>query len=224
MQSLVSFSLCRYYCFSLSFPLSLSLSLHLTYKPQPMHEHILYTFIHSAAITLTHKAAHHWVSGRWLPWQHIPSHVAAWSEVWCCWTSLLSLFCIAAFMLLYGNTTWHRPDLQMSTYLPWTFCYIVENRTTILHRTTERIKPFCFRFPLSTCTVCDLYVPVMMKPCLVLLHMWSYERHVVLPQEVINSPDEYHMKDRTICSIYLKEMYLKIYSRSQIYSDIVVLA
>lgn len=75
-----------------------------------MHKHILHTYIRSAAITLTHKAAHHWVSGRWLPWQHIPSHVAAWSEVWCCWTSLLSLLYIASFMLLYRNTTWHRPD------------------------------------------------------------------------------------------------------------------
>lgn len=63
----------------MSVSLLLTASLHLTHKINPRLT--LHTSIRSAAITLTYKAAHQWVSGRRLPWQHIPSRAAAWS-IW----------------------------------------------------------------------------------------------------------------------------------------------
>lgn len=90
------------------------------------HRHILHTHSRSAAITLTHKAAHQWVSGRRLPWQHIPSHVAAWSEVWCCWTSppfLCSALLPVCFHIETQNGTVHIPRR------PPTLCYLVEYKT-----------------------------------------------------------------------------------------------
>lgn len=81
----------------------------LSHTDQPT-THTAHTSLRSAAITLTHKAARQWVSGRWLPWQHIPSLAAAWSEVWCCWTSPLSLLCTAACTPLFRDTNWCGPQ------------------------------------------------------------------------------------------------------------------
>lgn len=93
-------------------------SLHLTHKRS--RRRTLHTSIRSAAITLTHKAAHQWVSGRRLPWQHIPSHVAAWSERWRCWTSPLSaLHCCSRAAI------WNFKMVQPRCHQPHRCCWLV---------------------------------------------------------------------------------------------------
>lgn len=126
-----SLSLCVSLSLSFSLPVSFILSFH---KPAvDAHTHILHTYIRSAAITLTHKAAHQWVSGRRLPWQHIPSHVAAWSGgvMLLNQPPLSALHCCLTCMLLHRNLKMvqsRSPDVHILT--PQTRCHLVEYRTS----------------------------------------------------------------------------------------------
>ena len=163
---------------SLSLIFSACVSLH----PSQTHTHTHTRSMHactsstySSVQQLSHwhtRQPHQWVSGRRLPWQHIPSRAAAWSEVWCCWTSpLFPLLCIAACMLLYGNAKWYSPDTQMSTWKPQKPCYLEDYRTRQLIS-----HAVCFFLP----TMYNLYAPAMVKLWLVLCHVWGYEQHMVL--------------------------------------------
>lgn len=70
---------------------------------------------HTSNQQLSHwhtRQPHHWVSGRRLPWQHIQSHVAAWSEGWCCWTSPLSLLCSAPAVIKKDIITGQRKEIN----------------------------------------------------------------------------------------------------------------
>lgn len=98
----------------------------------------LHTSIRSAAITLTHKAAHQWVSGRRLPWQHILSHVAAWSEVRCNWTSPLSVLRCCLYAAIWKKMV-QSTQTRTHTHHPQRLCYLVGCRTNLF---VTKIFPF----------------------------------------------------------------------------------
>lgn len=58
-------------------------------------------------------------------------------------------------------------QIQMSTYFPRTFCYLIENRATVLYRAIETNEPFCFVRPFvyfhSMWSICTSYDGTM--PC-----------------------------------------------------------